>query len=127
LKRLAGCLDRGLTVAREAVEHVGLYAQDLQAVDGLLRPRDAASGEAREARFVSLQPAWQSSTDPVQQHFATMMSSFEPGVCVGEARRLIFQPTMWTWSVGSRVQKVMNAVSMAIATLACGSCGKVQR
>jgi len=32
LKRLAGCIDRGLTVARDALEQVGLYAQDLQAV-----------------------------------------------------------------------------------------------
>ena len=36
LKRLAGCIDRGLAVSRDALEHVGLYAQDLQAVDGIL-------------------------------------------------------------------------------------------
>ena len=83
MKRLVGCIDRGLAVARDALEQVGLYAQDLQAVDGLLRPSDAASGEEREARFISLQQAWQSSTDAVEQHFAKMMNSFEPGVFVG--------------------------------------------
>jgi hypothetical protein len=83
LKRLVGCIDRGLAVARDALEHVGLYAQDLHAVDGILRPSDATSGEEREARFISLQQAWQSSTDAVEQHFATIMSSFEPGLFVG--------------------------------------------
>jgi hypothetical protein len=76
-------MDRGLAVSHEALEHVGLYARDLQAVDGLLRPSDAATGEEREARFISLQQAWQSSTDPVEQHFAKIMSSFEVGLFVG--------------------------------------------
>jgi len=83
LKRLVGCIDRGLAVAHDALEQVGLYAQDLQAVDGILRPSDTASGEEREARFISLQQAWQLSTDAVEQHFAKIMSSFEPGVFVG--------------------------------------------
>jgi hypothetical protein len=83
LKRLAGCLDRGLAVSHDALEQVGLYARDLQAVDGLLRPSDATTGEEREARFISLQQAWQSSTDPVEQHFAKIMSSFELGLFVG--------------------------------------------
>ena len=59
MKRLVGCIDRGLAVAHDALEQVGLYAQDLQAVDGILRPSDTASGEEREARFISLQQAWQ--------------------------------------------------------------------
>ena len=83
MKRLGGCIDRGRAVAHDALEQVGLYAQDLQAVDGILRPSDTASGEEREARFISLQQAWQLSTDAVEQHFATIMSSFEPGVFVG--------------------------------------------
>jgi len=83
LKRLVGCIDRGLAVAHDALEQVGLYAQDLQAVDGILRPSDTASGEEREARFISLQQAWQLSTDAVEQHFAKIMSSFEPGLFVG--------------------------------------------
>jgi hypothetical protein len=62
---------------------VGLYAQDLQAVDDTLRPSATATGDEREARFISLQQAWQSSTDPVHQHFAKMMSSFAPGLFIG--------------------------------------------
>ena len=76
-------MDRGLEVSRAAVEHVGLYAQDLQAVDGTLRPSATALGDEREARCSARHQAWQSSTDPVHQHVATMMSSCEPGVLVG--------------------------------------------
>jgi hypothetical protein len=62
---------------------VRAYVQDLQAVDSTLRPSDAVTGQEREAEFISLQQAWQSSADPVHQHFATMMSSLQPGVFVG--------------------------------------------
>ena len=48
-----------------------------------LRPSTTATGDEREARFIALQQAWQSSPDPVHQHFAKMMSSFKPGVFVG--------------------------------------------
>jgi hypothetical protein len=83
LNRLAGCIDRGLDVSRDALEQVGLYAQDLQAIDTTLKPSEAVTAEERKAQFLLLQEAWQSSTDPVHQHFAKMMSSFEPGLFVG--------------------------------------------
>ena len=62
---------------------VGLYAQDLQAVDSILRPSATATRAECEARFITLQQAWESSADPVEQHFAKMMSGFEPGLFVG--------------------------------------------
>jgi len=62
---------------------VGLYAQDLQAVDSILRPSATATRAECEARFIALQQAWESSADPVEQHFAKMMSGFEPGLFVG--------------------------------------------
>jgi len=83
LKRLAGCIDRGLDVAREPLTQVKAYVQDLQAVDSTLRPSDEVTGREREVRFILLEEAWQSSADPVHQHFAKMLSSFEPGVFVG--------------------------------------------
>ena len=58
-------MDRGLAVAHEALEQVGLYAQDLQAVDATLRPSDAVTAEERQAQFLSLQETWQASTDPI--------------------------------------------------------------
>ena len=84
MKCLAGCIDRGLDGSRDALEQVGRYAQDLQAVDATLRPSEAVTAEERRAQFLSLQEAWQSSMDPVHQHFAKIMSSFEPGVFVGD-------------------------------------------
>jgi len=83
LKRLAGCIDRGLDVAREPLTQVKAYVQDLQAVDSTLRPSDEVTGREREVRFILLEEAWQSSADPVHQHFAKMLSSFEPGLFVG--------------------------------------------
>ena len=83
MNRLAGCIDRGLEVSRNALEQVGRYAQDLPAVDATLRPSDVVTAKERQAQFLSLQEAWQSSLEPVHQHFAKMMSSFEPGVFVG--------------------------------------------
>jgi hypothetical protein len=84
LKRLAGCIDRGLAVSRDALAQVGLYAQDLQAVHGILGPSATATRAEREARFISLQQEWESSADPVEQHFAKMMSGFAPGLFVGD-------------------------------------------
>ena len=83
MNRLAGCIDRGLEVSRNALEQVGRYAQDLPAVDATLRPSDVVTAKERQAQFLSLQEAWQSSLEPVHQHFAKIMSSFEPGVFVG--------------------------------------------
>jgi len=83
LKRLAGCIDRGLAVSRDVLAQVGLYAQDLQAVDSILRPSTTATRAECEARFIALQQAWESSADPVEQHFAKRMSGFAPGVFVG--------------------------------------------
>jgi hypothetical protein len=70
LKRLAGCIDRGLEVAREALTQVGHYVQDLRAVDGLLKPSDEATGEKREAQFVALWQEWAASVDPMHQQLA---------------------------------------------------------
>ena len=83
MKHLAGCIDRGLNVARDALKQVSQYVKDLQSVDDTLRPSDEATRKEREAQFVSLQEEWQSSADPVYQHFAKMMGSFQPGLFVG--------------------------------------------
>ena len=83
MKRLAGCIDRGMEVAREALTQVGHYVQDLRAVDGLLKPSDAATGEERETAFISMWQEWEASVDPIHQQFAKVMRSFEPGLFVG--------------------------------------------
>jgi hypothetical protein len=83
LTRLASCMDRGLDVVRESLTNVKAYVQDLQAVDRTLRPNDETTGEEREAQFILRRQEWESSADPIHQHFANMMSSFEPGLFVG--------------------------------------------
>ena len=83
LKRLAGCIDRGLHVARTALTHVRQYVKDLQAIAGTLKLSDESTGQEREAQFVSLRQAWEASADPIQQQLAKVMSSFQPGLFVG--------------------------------------------
>jgi hypothetical protein len=83
VKRLAGCIDRGLDVVRTTLRQVGQYVKDLQAVESTLKPSDEVTGEEREAQCVLLREAWQSSADPMHQQFAQVMSSFQPGLFVG--------------------------------------------
>ena len=83
MTRLASCMDRGLDIVRETLTQVKAYVQDLQAVDRTLRPNDDTTGEEREAQFILRRQEWESSADPMHRHFATMMSSFEPGLFVG--------------------------------------------
>ena len=76
-------MDRGLDIGRETWTKVKAYVQDLQAVDRTLRPNDETTGEEREAQFILRRQEWESRADPMHRHFATMMSSFEPGLFVG--------------------------------------------
>jgi hypothetical protein len=83
LTRLAGGIDRGLDVAGAVLTQVRSYLQDLQAVDNTLRPREKATGEAREAQCNALRQEWEASGDPMHRHVAQMMGRCEPGLCVG--------------------------------------------
>ena len=83
MTRLASCIDRGLDVVRASLTQVQAYVQDLQAVDRTLRPSDETTGEEREVQFILRRQEWESSADPLHQHFTKMMSSFEPGLFVG--------------------------------------------
>jgi hypothetical protein len=81
--RLAGGMDRGRAVSRDAVAPVGLYAQARQAVDGSLGPSATATRAERAAWCISLQQEWESSAAPVAQHFAKRMRGVAPGWFVG--------------------------------------------
>ena len=83
MTRLASGIDRGLDVVRASLTQVQAYVQDLQAVDRTLRPSDETTGEEREVQFSLRRQEWESSADPLHQHFTKMMSSFEPGLFVG--------------------------------------------
>jgi len=83
LTRLAIGIDHGLDVVQASLTHGKAYVQDLQAVDRPLRPNDETTGEEREAQCILRRQEWESSTDPMHQHVATMRRSFEPGLLVG--------------------------------------------
>lgn len=52
-------------------------------MDRILKPSDEATGQEREAQFVSLRQEWESSADPIQQQLAKVRRSFQPGLFVG--------------------------------------------
>lgn len=83
MARLASGIDRGLEGVRASLTQVQAYVQDLQAVERTLRPSDETTGEEREVQFILRRQEWESSAAPMHQHFAKMMSSFEPGLFVG--------------------------------------------
>ena len=83
MTRLASCIDRGVDVVRASLTQVKAYVQALQGVDRTLRPNDETTGEEREAQCILRRQEWESSADPMHQHCAKMMSSFEPGLFVG--------------------------------------------
>ena len=92
-------MDRGLKVVRESLTKVKAYVQDLQAVDRTLRPNDETTGEEREAQFILRRQEWESSADPMHQHCAQMMRSFEPGG-VSVVSQPIFRQTIGIWNAG---------------------------
>ena len=49
--RLAGCIDRGLDIAREPLAQVGRYAKDIQAVDDTLKPHTNIPGDFRKNSY----------------------------------------------------------------------------
>ena len=84
VQRRVGGSARGLAVSRDALAHVGLYPPDLHAVDGRLRPSATATREAREARCIALQQAWEARADPVEPQCAKRRSGFALGLFVGD-------------------------------------------
>jgi len=126
VQRLAGGIARGLEGVGAALRHVGQDVKDLQAGESTLRPSDEATEAEREGQCVLLREAWQASADPMHQQCAQVMSRCQPGG-VWVVRRPIARKTMWMWSVGASVPKVMSAGSMAVTMQRCGSCSKVRR
>ena len=78
-------MDRGLDGVRGSLTQGKTSVPDLQAVDRTLRPNDETTGEERAAQFILRRQEWESSPDPIHQHCAKMMSSFEPGLFGGGA------------------------------------------
>jgi hypothetical protein len=82
LRRLAGCIDRGLSQVQTAQEEIRPHLETVRAVAATLDPKTGPS-EQREASFQALQKALQQDEHPIRQHLAKVMGSFAPGLFVG--------------------------------------------
>lgn len=86
LQRLAARIDRGLEHVSESLQQVRDYVVCVQEVSATLDP---AAGDAitRRAAFEEVRQRFAAQEkDEVLQHMVKVMSSFAPGLFVGEAR-----------------------------------------
>ena len=82
MKRLAGCIDRGLeTVAAE----LPVIQGHVEVVRSIAETLDPQHGDcvSREARFTVLRDQLQTSSDTVRQQMAKVLTSFQPGLFAG--------------------------------------------
>jgi hypothetical protein len=82
LGRLARCIDRGLEAVRNEQETIRPYVADIQQVAETLEP-SGGDRTRREAHFLELSAEFESRDDPIHQHMAQLMNSFQPGLFAG--------------------------------------------
>ena len=82
MKRLAGCIDRGLDCVADELPMIREHAQVLRAIAETLDPAQGDC-ESRRARFTELHDTCQASSDPVRQQMAKVLLSFEQGLFSG--------------------------------------------
>jgi hypothetical protein len=82
LRRLAGCIDRGLTVVQDIQQELRAKVAKIQAVADTLDPTKG-SPQTRRCQFDRLRRRFSQHPDPIDQHLAKIMVSFRPGLFVG--------------------------------------------
>lgn len=82
LKRLAGCIDRGLELVAPDLAKIPDYVKDVTEIHRTLDPKKGKT-EKRQAKFHELQQRFEADADPVRHSMGTVMKSFEPGLFAG--------------------------------------------
>ena len=82
LKRLAGCIDRGLECVAEELPVIRGHVEVVRSIAATLDPAQGDC-ESRRVRFSELHSTCQASTDLVRQQMAKVLLSFEPGLFSG--------------------------------------------
>ncbi len=82
LKRLYGCIQRGLSIYNQDKAHICEYVKDIKRVFETLDPEQGALAE-RRARFRQLNAQFAEAVDPVITYMSTIMYNFEGGLFVG--------------------------------------------
>jgi hypothetical protein len=82
LKRLAGCIDRGLAKVEPELEKIEGYVGNVKSIHETLDPKKGKP-EKREAKFHELKETLSANADPVCQAMGGVMETFGPGLFVG--------------------------------------------
>lgn len=87
MRRLAGCIDRGLAAVSESQSQTRLQVEQVRAIAETLDPCQGPKAD-RQPRFVTLREDLASQPEAIPQHLAKVMSSFEPGLFAGDDESL---------------------------------------
>jgi hypothetical protein len=79
---LAGCIDRGLEAVEGAQEAIRPFVEEIKKVDATLDPTHGNFSD-RQAEFNELRQRFEGEQDPLYEHIANLMKSFEPGLFLG--------------------------------------------
>ena len=82
MKRLAGCIDRGLQAVAADQEVLRTQVAEVQRIAATLDPSSGSSVQ-RQERFTTLQERLEASVDPVCVRMALVMAAFVGGLFVG--------------------------------------------
>lgn len=82
MRRLKGCIDRGLDLVKNAQAKIRRDVQKIQAVADTLDPAQG-SLEQRRCEFEQLQQEFSRERNPVARHMVKLMISFVAGLFVG--------------------------------------------
>jgi hypothetical protein len=85
LRRLAGCIDRGLAVVADALERIPAYVDELRAIYATLDPETGSTKE-RKQRFQLLSQSLRADGEPIKKKIAEIMDRFERGLFAGGDR-----------------------------------------
>ena len=82
LRRLYGCIQRGLSIYNQEKAHIGEYVNDLKRVFETLSSHNGTRA-TRQATFQRLTVQLAQRKDPISTHMSEIMQSFEGGLFVG--------------------------------------------
>jgi hypothetical protein len=83
LSRLADCIDRGLDSVAEEQETIRKHVEEIQEVAATL-DRAGENRTHRQEKFQALIDRFENDDDPIRAHLFQVMTSFRPGLFVGE-------------------------------------------
>jgi len=80
---LTNCIDRGLAQVHSAQQTIRTYVEDVRQVAATLDP-SSDSSDQRQTAFLDISLTFHQDLNPFRQHFAKVMTSFAPGLFVGD-------------------------------------------